>query len=257
MRSLLEQARREEEKHRSEARVEAEVPPSAPGVSGAQSAPRVKPLSDSPALAQTRERIASLRSQLTFQNQEIGNRKQEQQRLISEIAIYQSRVNGIPLREQEMAALTRDYEISKGNYRSLQDKKIAAEMAVDMERREKSERFTVVDPARVPARPFSPKRLQLNLIGSVLGLVLGLALGFGKELKSATLLGEWELPSGVTILGRLPHIEITPNDSDDAGGKSPHNTKKRSLWRLAIVSSALVSLLGVMAAGLYFVAHRY
>ena len=67
----------------------------------------------------------------------------------------------------------------------------------------------IVDPARIPARPFSPKRVLLNVLGSTFGLVLGLALGLGKELKTGFLLGEWELPAGIPILGRLPEIEIT------------------------------------------------
>jgi hypothetical protein len=158
-----------------------------------------------------------------------------------------------------MAGLTRDYEITKANYRSLLDKKIAAEMATDMERREKSERFTIVDPARVPARPFKPKREMLDIGGSLIGLALGLALGLGREFQEATLLGEWELPAGPSVLGRLPYIEITPNSPILPSDKSDQSNGKRSRRvRLAILSTALASVLALIAvAGLHFVLHRF
>lgn len=217
--ALLEQARREQER-RAESSVEritAEAPnsgvPEKTGTGAMAPKPAAQDIPVPAGLAEVRERIASLRAQLKFEDQEIENGKREQQRLMGEISTYQSRVNAMPIREQEMAALTRDYEISKANYRSLQDKKIGADMAADMERREKAERFIVVDPARIPARPFSPKRLLLSICSSALGLILGLALGLGKELNSGLLLGEWELPAGVPILGRLPHIEITAGEA--------------------------------------------
>jgi uncharacterized protein involved in exopolysaccharide biosynthesis len=215
--ALLDQVRREEEKektamHPNRALVSRQNPalPETNGAAGPGSAVQsAGPIPEPAGFNQARERIASLKSQLALQDQEIENGKREQQRLMGEIGTYQGRVNALPIREQEMAALTRDYEISKANYRSLQDKKIGADMSADMERREKAERFMIVDPARIPTSPFSPRRVLLNMIGSAFGLLLGLALGLGKELKAGFLLGEWELPAGIPIFGRLPQIEIT------------------------------------------------
>ena len=257
LRIRLEEAKLEEE--RKSAQEPPYVEPSHQTlVAGAQK-PKPKRLTDSPELNQTRERIASLKSQLDLTNQELDVRKKEQQRILGDISVYQSRVNSLPIREQEMAGLTRDYEITKANYRSLLDKKIAAEMATDMERREKSERFTIVDPARVPARPFKPKREMLDIGGSLIGLALGLALGLGREFQEATLLGEWELPAGPGVLGRLPYIEITPNSPILPSDKSDQSNGKRSRRvRLAILSTALASVLALIAvAGLHFVLHRF
>jgi polysaccharide chain length determinant protein (PEP-CTERM system associated) len=216
VRILLEEAWRAESQKASEPGVEPPVISASGPKAGEAQKPR--PVMETRELAQTRERTASLRTQLDVTNQETENLKREQQRIMGEISLYQGRVNGLPLREQEMAGLTRDYEISKTNYRSLLDKKIAAEMSTAMERREKSERFSIVDPARVPARPFKPDRNLLSIEGSLLGLALGLAMGFAKELHNATLLGEWELPPGTMFLGRLPYIEIAPASTPVATG---------------------------------------
>jgi polysaccharide chain length determinant protein (PEP-CTERM system associated) len=216
LRILIEDVKREERNDRTET-VAVATPSESRRAAGKAAAQKPAPGLTSPALEQTRERIASFKAQLEITNQEIENRKKEQQRILNEIAVYQSRINSLPIREQEMAALTRDYEISKANYRSLLDKKIAAEMATEMERREKAERFTIVDPARIPAQPFKPNRRLLFLGGSAFGMLLGLVVAAGKELKEGTLLGEWELPKGTIILGRLPYIEIALHAPKGAG----------------------------------------
>src|SRR5437660_9710096 len=100
-----------------------------------------------------RERVFSTKTQLEQVNSEIASRNAEHQRILKSMSGYQSRVEKLPIREQQMAALTRDYETSKANYRSLLDKKISAGMASEMERSNQSERFTVADPARVPQMP--------------------------------------------------------------------------------------------------------
>jgi polysaccharide chain length determinant protein (PEP-CTERM system associated) len=253
LRVMIDQVKRQEDQSRAETIVEPAPARLAPN-SSVPPGQKPKPVLDSPGLAQIRERIASLKSQLDFTNQELETRKKEQQRIQSDVSLYQEKVNSLPIREQEMAGLTRDYEISKANYRSLLDKKIAAEMATDMERREKSESFKLIDPARVPARPFAPKRTMLNLGGSLFGLVLGLVVGLGNEFKKATLLGEWELPKSTTILGRLPYIEINPGTAEHRLHGDKRRTRK---LRLAILSSAVLSLLGIIVAGLYLVSRRF
>jgi polysaccharide biosynthesis transport protein len=107
-----------------------------------------------------------------------------------------------------MAALTRNYQISQENYRSLLDKELAAGLATQMERSQKSERFTVMDPARVPEKPFKPKRLMLEAVGSLGGLIVGALLGIGLEWRKKQLMGEWELPPEIMILGRVPRIQL-------------------------------------------------
>ena len=207
-----------------------------------------KSTEDPPEMEQTRQRIASIKSQLALAAQELDKRKLEQQRITSDISLYQGRISGLPIREQEMSQLTRDYDMARTNYRSLLDKKIAAEMAVDMERRQKSERFTIVDAARPPAVPVKPKRMLMTAGGSIFGLVLGLVLAFGRELQAGTLLGEWELPKNVPVLGRLPHIKISPvtgRDSSESGSR-----------KLAVYSSAVLFVLGAILAGFYLVSHR-
>ena len=83
-----------------------------------------------------------------------------------------------------------------------------------MELRQKSERFTINDPAHVPGIPTSLNRPAIDLAGSVVGLVIGCLIAFTRELRNGRLLGAWELPPSALILAHVP--QIAPSHS--AGG---------------------------------------
>jgi polysaccharide biosynthesis transport protein len=153
-------------------------------------------------------RIDLLKSQLNLAAREVETLEARRERIIQEVGEVQSHVQKLPLREQQLASITRDYETSRTNYHSLLDKKLAADMAENMERWQKAERFVMLDEARVPEKPIRPKRVILTAGGSVFSLLLAAALIFLLELKKDVLLGEWELPAGTVVLGRIPHIKL-------------------------------------------------
>lgn len=184
-------------------------------------APAIQPVKETQEVRQTRERVATLQSQMAMLRQEIETRKSEQKRILADMGAHQGRIGRLPIREQEMAQITRDYDIATLHYRSLLDKKISAEMASDMERRQKAERFIVADPARVPGKPSRPNRAMFRLGGSIAGLILGLVLGIGREVRTRTLLGEWQVPPGIPVIGRLPEITHSSLELTGLARKGP------------------------------------
>lgn len=168
------------------------------------------PALENPALVTTmaheRERLDALRTQETIASKQIARLNTERQQILAEINSIQVHVDRLPTREQQLASITRDYEITKTNYQSLLDKKLAAGMAADMEKRQKSERFTMLEPARVPEIPSKPNRPLIGAIGAVIGLLLAVAYPVVKAIQEHLLLGEWELPKDVVVLGRVPSI---------------------------------------------------
>lgn len=192
-----------------------------------------------------RVRIKNLKTQIALADREIQQRNSERQQILKAIAQYQAKLEQLPVREQEMAAVSRDYEMSKANYKSLLDKKLAAGMATDMERREQGERFKILDPPKVPEKPVSPKRRLLTGIGCALSLALALVFPIVAETKKNAVLGEWELPEGLNVLGRVPFIEPTPLGLPTAGGK-----RRSQKWKW-LVSSVVLSILATCAAGVY------
>ena len=75
--------------------------------------------------------------------------------MAKQVANYRARLDAIPVREQEIASLTRDYEMSKAHYSQLLDRELSAETATQLEVRQKGEKFEVgtAMPADKPSRP--------------------------------------------------------------------------------------------------------
>ncbi|HKW98505.1 MAG TPA: hypothetical protein VJN43_12285 [Bryobacteraceae bacterium] len=199
-------------------------------------------------LSQERDKSANLALQLKALNRELETRAADHKRIVETINIYQKRIEQIPVRQQEMEAITRDYQNAQAEYQTLLKDKSSAEMATEMERREKAERFTLLDSARVPEIPFKPNRPVLAGLGVMLSLAAGIAMAVGKEFKKSCFLGEWELPEHVTAIGRVPYIHFT-------AAANPAEPRRR--WKLALVSSAVISLIGVLAVGVYFAWKRF
>ncbi|HSU59401.1 MAG TPA: Wzz/FepE/Etk N-terminal domain-containing protein [Bryobacteraceae bacterium] len=199
------------------------------------------------ALANERERLNNLKAQQAVTLKQIESLTSERERILAQINSIQSHVDRLPVREQQMASVTRDYEITKANYRSLLDKKLAAGMAADMEKRQKSERFTMLEPARVPEVPFKPNRPLVGAIGVALSLVLAIAFVIGKTFQENVVLGEWELPKDVVILGRVPLMDVKTSAAES--GANPF--KRSTAARLAVSFLIAIVVLGI-GTGLYF-----
>ena len=188
-------------------------------------------------LLQERAKVAMLKAQLTSAKREIDFEQGERLRVLQQISASEAKIGQLPIVEQRMAGLMRDYETYKLNYKSLLDKQIAAQMASDMEVRQKSERFEIIDPARPAQKPFKPNRHVWLGAGVALSLAVGLLAGFGLELRKAVLLGEWELPQNVLILGRVPVIDMNPS-ARQTGGR---------VLKAALVGCAVVCLIAAGA----------
>lgn len=123
-------------------------------------------------------------TQLAAVRAELERLKGDQQAILARIAFYQERVEATPKREQELAALTRDYESLQANYESLLKKRAEAKMAENL--KDKGEQFAIVDPPSLPERPFKPSGLKLFGLALFLGLGSGLGLVFGLEAADLT-----------------------------------------------------------------------
>jgi succinoglycan biosynthesis transport protein ExoP len=181
----------------------------APGRRASIDVANQRPTIVSPELIQSKERIATLRAQIEIAKHQINSLEKQRDRLAAAISDCRARISQLPLVEQEMTGLKRNYEESANNYNSLLQKKLAAGVATDMEHSQKSERFTVIDPARSPQKAIKPNRPMLAIVGSLASLVVGLLSGFLLEYRKQIFLGEWELPAGTVVLGRVPLIQMT------------------------------------------------
>jgi polysaccharide chain length determinant protein (PEP-CTERM system associated) len=166
------------------------------GTSDAKSGPSLAGMHVSP----------EIQAQLASLDSDIARNKEDQQGILKEIARFQSRLENEPVLEQQVIGLVRDYAVSKDEYSQLLEKKLSAQMATQLEIRRKAEKFTILDPARVPQRPTRPNRLAIDFAGALAGLGLGVALALFSELLGPTLIFPAEVGLGLPVLGVIPTI---------------------------------------------------
>lgn len=159
--------------------------------------------------ASTGDSVGALRAALLAR--EHNRLLQEQAFIKQKIASYQAKVDAVPIRQEELSDLTRDYQTSKEHYNSLLEKSYAAQMATQLEQQQQAERFSVLDPAQPPERPIRPNRPLLWFASFMISLVAGFGMAMIRERSDLSVKSEAELarlvPRGVEMLGVIPRIE--------------------------------------------------
>jgi polysaccharide chain length determinant protein (PEP-CTERM system associated) len=152
--------------------------------------------------------MAPIQSQLRSNQMEVTNREHSVASLKAKIEDYQGRLNQEPIREQQLADLTRGYDQSKTNYDDLLKKKNESKMATSMELLQQGERFRVVDPPSLPQKPEFPNRLKFCGIGLGIGLALGLVVAGVFETMDDRLHDPKELRKllPADVIGEIPAI---------------------------------------------------
>ena len=89
----------------------------------------------------------------------------------------------------------------------------ASIIAANVERRQIGEQFKVIDPARLPEKPYSPDRRTFNSLGSLAGLAVGLGLVVMLEFMNTSFRTEDDVVSvlALPVLAAIPAI-VTPSE---------------------------------------------
>ena len=147
---------------------------------------------------------------LSLIDKQMERHKQQIASLQQQIGTYQGKVQSVPVLETRLAELTRNYETSRQNYQSLLDKRLSAGMSEDLEKKQQSESFTILDLASTPERPFEPKRLPLMGAAVFAAILLCCGSTIGFALLKGAVRSEAEvqalLPAKVRILATVPPI---------------------------------------------------
>lgn len=153
-----------------------------------------------------RARLRDTEIEIRTLRQRIAHQEAEQLRLKNVIAEYERRIEAAPTRESELAELTRDYDTLRSVYASLLTRREDSKIAANLERRQVGEQFKILDPPRLPEKPYSPNRAKLNAIGALLGLALGIGLAAFVEYRDTSLRTEDDV---LTTLS-LPVVAMIP-----------------------------------------------
>jgi polysaccharide chain length determinant protein (PEP-CTERM system associated) len=175
-------------------------------------------------------------------DQEIDDLTKVQPQLEEQINFHSSKLEQEPIFEERIAGLMRDYDTLRLHYNSLLDKKLSAEMATELDERQKGERFVILDTAEVPLVPAGPNRPLLILVGFLGGLLCGAGLAMVAELADQSVRNEREaaqiLQKGV--LAGIPFVA----------------TKRQTRRRRLLIAGALATTV-ICSTGLGFVISHF
>jgi polysaccharide chain length determinant protein (PEP-CTERM system associated) len=162
--------------------------------------------------------------------------------LPAEISKYQAWIEATPVREAEWSALTRDYSELRRHYDELVARNLQAQSTETLERKQKGSKFKIVDPARLPDKPFKPNFLKIFLAAVAIGLGLGLGTTLALDFVDTSFKDPLDLEEyvGVPVVCAVAYIE----SAEEAAAK-----KKRfllSVVLLTLFGLALVAAIGVL-----------
>ena len=185
----------------------------------------------------------SVSAQLNSTRAEIALLQNQINELNLSVAEYQGRIAATPRVEEEYNRLVMERNNTQIKYNDLMAKHMEAQVAQGLEKDQKGERFTLIEPPRLPEKPFKPNRLAIALIGIVLGIGAGVGWAALREFSDNAVRNADHLTmtTQFPVLAGIPQI-VTPRDA----------TRKR-LGRITTAMIVVGAAVAVVVVFHYFV----
>ena len=182
-----------------------------------------------------------LKAQLEGAKSELATAYERRSELEAKISDFESRLAESAGVEREYRSLLREYETALAKFQEFSAKRLEADVSESLEREQKGERFTLIEPPILPEEPAKPNRWAIFLIG----VVLSLGGGAGTVSIAEALDDKVRGRRGVLRLAGQPPIGIIP--PFDARGRI--QPKSAGFGKVII---ALVILLAIAVAAVHF-----
>lgn len=139
------------------------------------------------------------------------------------LAKSRSKMESLPAKELDLARLEREYRVNENTYIMMMEKYEEIKIAEAGE----IGNVKVIDQAKPPIYPISPKKKLNMLMGMLLGLSLGIGVSFILEYSDTTIktIEDAERGLRLAVIGSVPIIHV--EKSKDGEGRF-HRRKKRS-----------------------------
>lgn len=135
--------------------------------------------------------------------------RQTQAELNKKIASLEEELEGVPEIERQYKMLLRRYEDAVARHDEIQANLATARMSSQLETEQLGEKFTPIDPARVPRDPASPNRIGILALGTVLAGALAIAALALAEVSDGSVRNSRDIQEllGVPPLASIPLVE--------------------------------------------------
>ncbi len=179
----------------------------------------------------------TLASQLSSTQADILSIKRQIEKSNAAVEKYRRRITNTPKVEEAYKAILIERDNTQAKYNDLMRKHMEARVAQGLEKDQKGERFTLIDPARLPETPYKPNRLAIVLIGLVLGIGAGVGWASLREFTDHAIRNSDSLvlATSFPVLASIPEI-ITEEDIQ-------RKKRKRVIMIIALVLSVITGLI--------------
>jgi polysaccharide chain length determinant protein (PEP-CTERM system associated) len=166
---------------------------------------------DNPAYITLASDLSSVQSEIASSNAQLAD-------LQRRLAGFKRSIVTTPQVETDYKALLMERSNTQAKYDDLMRKVMEARVSQGLEKEQKGERFTIIDPAKLPEQPYKPNRPAIILIGFVLALGAGAGTGAFMEFSDRSVHSAEALAmlTSFPVLATIPEMLGT---KEAAGGK--------------------------------------
>jgi len=169
--------------------------------------------SDNPAYVALSAQLAGIRSDIKSTYGQISSTRSRRES-------YRQRIESGPRTEEQYKLLVSERNNLQTKYDDLMKKGMEAKVAQGLEKTQMGERFTLIEPARLPDKPIRPNVPAILLIGFILGTGAGVGTASVREFSDKSAHSEEDLEMGtqLPVLAAIPEI-MTLEDRENVNKK--------------------------------------
>ncbi len=183
----------------------------------------------------------NLQDELDTASAQLDSMRAEQAAVRERLDKFDARLSQTPEAEREYLELARDLDTSRARFRELREKQMQAQVAEQLERERKAERFTLIEPPVFPEKPFRPNRLLILMVGMALALLGGVGTPLVRESFDRSV---HSVRDAVRAL-QVPVLAVLPLPVD------PRRVRRRKL-RVRWAIAGMVALAALALAAFHF-----
>ena len=148
----------------------------------------------------------NLQDELDTATAQLESMRTEREAAQARLEKFDARLNESPETERGYLEIARDLDTSRARFKELREKQMQAQVAEQLERERKAERFTLIEPPVFPEKPFRPNRLLILMVGVALALLGGIGAPMMREAMDRTVhsVRDAVLALQVPVLAVLP-----------------------------------------------------
>ncbi len=176
--------------------------------------------------------------QLEAANGELKSLRELRQQLLDKVSDFEERLTKSPQVERQYRDLSRDYDNAMAKYKEVKAKQLEAELAESLERENKGERFSLIEPPQIPEKPSKPNRLAIVFLGLIFSLAGGVGTVAVAEAMSDSIR---DVSSLIQVTGQPPLITV-PYIEVEAEKEKREEYKKLAI-KIGLAAIVLVIIL--------------